>query len=112
MGGTKFSVANNAVNTHSTNLEKSEQDLNGHARGFIRAIEPLSGSWQGTSFGSWTQLTDAWNTAMAGLNKALADIKGRVHNAGALYDQYEQEQNAKLGTTFKAAKFDATVPTL
>lgn len=108
----KFSVANNAVNQHSSNLEKSEADLNGHARGFIQAIEPLQGSWQGTSFGSWTELTNAWNTAMSGLNKALADIKGRVHNAGALYDQYEQEQTANLGSAMRQAKFDQTVPTL
>lgn len=106
--GPKFAVRDNSVNTHSSNLQQSEDAMNAKAKQFITAIEPLDGVWQGSSFGSWQELTNAWNEAMAGLNKALADIKGRVGNAGSLYDQYHQEQTEALQSTMGAANFDGT----
>lgn len=104
--GLSFAVRENAVNKHQSNLETSEAAMNDRAKAFITAIEPLQGVWQGTSFGSWSQLTDAWNGAMRELNKALSDIKGRVGNAGALYDQYHAEQAADLQKVYGAANFD------
>src|ERR1700753_4250945 len=79
---TKFSVENNAVN--------------GQAWSFLAAIESLPGVWKGSSYGSWDKLTQAWHEAMAQLNSALADVKGRVGNAGALYDTYEAQQTSDL----------------
>lgn len=106
--GPKFAVRENAVVKHGSNLETSEQSLNTQAKRFIQAIEPLQGVWEGTSFGSWGQLTAAWNDAMRGLNKALAGIKGGVSNAGALYNQYEAEQDADLKKAHSAANWDQT----
>jgi WXG100 family type VII secretion target len=105
---TKFSVANNAVNVHSTNLDTSVASLNSQAKGFLAAIESLPAVWKGTAYGSWDQLTRAWHEAMAGLNSALSDIKGRVGSAGSLYDRYEQEQTQQLNSTMASAAWDAT----
>jgi hypothetical protein len=45
---------------------------------------------------------------MAQLNSALADVKGRVGNAGQLYDRYEAEQTSQLDSTMAGAAWDAT----
>jgi WXG100 family type VII secretion target len=105
---TKFSVTNNAVNQHASNLDTSVAQLNGQAKAFLTAIEALPGVWKGSAYGSWAQLTAAWHEAMTGLNSALSDIKGRVGNAGGLYDRYESEQTQQLSATMAAAAWDAT----
>lgn len=96
MPGPKFSITDDAVTKHSSNLDTSEQDLNARASSFISAVAPLEGVWQGTSYGSWSELTTAWNSAMKDLNAALSSIKGGVGNAGQLYQQYEEEQTSNL----------------
>lgn len=106
--GPKFSVADNAVVKHGSNLDTSIAALNTQAGRFLQAIEPLQGVWQGTSYGSWEALTKAWSDAMKGLNKALTDIKGRVSNAGNLYNQYEAEQDADLKKDYSSSNWDAT----
>jgi WXG100 family type VII secretion target len=105
---TKFSVVNNAVNQHASNLDTSVAALNGQAKAFLAAIEQLPGVWKGTSYGSWDRLTQAWHQAMTDLNGALNDIKGRVGNAGTLYDRYEAEQTQQLDATMSSAAWDAT----
>jgi WXG100 family type VII secretion target len=106
--GTKFSITDNAVNQHATNLDSSVEALNSQAKAFLAAIEPLPAVWKGSAFQSWSQLTQKWNEAMAGLNKALADVKGRVGNAGQLYDTYHGEQTSQLQSTTNAANWDST----
>ena len=105
--GTKFSITDNAVNQHATNLDSSVAALNSQARAFLAAIEPLPAVWKGSAFGSWSQLTQRWNQAMADLNKALADINGRVGQAGQLYDTYHAQQTSQLQSTLNAANWDA-----
>ena len=105
---TKFSVANNAVNQHATNLDTSVSQLNGQAAAFLAAIEGLPGVWKGSAYGSWDRLTQAWHLAMKDLNTALTDIKGRVGNAGQLYDRYEAEQTSQLDSTMAGAAWDST----
>ena len=105
---TKFSVTNNAVNQHATNLDTSVAQFNAQAKAFLTAIEALPGVWKGSAYGSWAQLTTAWHEAMTGLNSALSDIKGRVGNAGSLYDRYEAEQTQQLDATMASAAWDAT----
>jgi WXG100 family type VII secretion target len=105
---TKFSITDNAVNQHATNLDTSVSALNSQASAFLAAIEPLPGVWKGSAFQSWSQLTAKWNEAIAGLNKALADIKGRVGNAGQLYDTYHAEQTSQLQSTTNAQNWDGT----
>ena len=106
--GQKFAVVENSVNHLSSNLDSAVAMLKSQNAAFRQAIEPLEGEWQGTSFGSWDELTKAWDTAMADLNKALDSIRGRVGNAGALYDQYHSEQAAQLQTVASSANWDAT----
>ncbi len=106
--GPKFAVREDSVNKHASNLDTSVAGLNAQASAFTSSIEPLQGQWQGTAFGSWQQLTTAWNDAMADLNKALADIKGRVGNAGGLYDTYHQQQTEQLTSTLGSANWDGT----
>jgi WXG100 family type VII secretion target len=105
---TKFSVTNNAVNQHSSNLDTSVASLNSQAKGFLTAIEGLPSVWKGSAYGSWDKLTQAWQEAMAGLNSALGDIKSRVGNAGSLYDRYETEQTQQLDSTMASAAWDST----
>ena len=81
--------------------------LNGQARSFLTAIEPLPAVWKGSAYGSWEQLTTAWNNAMTDLNAALADIQGRVGTSGGLYDRYHAEQTSELGRTTASANWDA-----
>jgi WXG100 family type VII secretion target len=106
--GPKFAIYEDSVNKHAANLETSVAGLNAQASAFTSAIEPLQGQWQGTAFGSWQQLTTAWDQAMADLNKALDGIKGRVGNAGGLYDTYHQQQAEQLASTMGSANWDAT----
>jgi WXG100 family type VII secretion target len=105
---TKFSVTNNAVNQHASNLDTSVAALNSHAKSFLTAIEGLPAVWKGTAYGSWDRLTAAWHEAMTGLNSALTDIKGRVGNAGSLYDRYHAEQTDQLNATTASAAWDST----
>jgi WXG100 family type VII secretion target len=105
---TKFSITDNAVNQHASNLDTSVSALNSQASAFLAAIEPLPAVWKGSAFQSWSQLTAKWNEAMAGLNKALADIKGRVGSAGQLYDTYHAEQTSQLQSTMNAQNWDGT----
>jgi WXG100 family type VII secretion target len=104
--GPKFAVRDDSVNRHSSNLDTSVSSLNAQASAFLSAIEPLQGQWQGTAFGSWEQLTAAWTSAMGDLNKALGDIKGRVGNAGGLYDTYHQQQAEQLASVAGSANWD------
>jgi WXG100 family type VII secretion target len=106
--GTKFEIVDDSVNQHSSNLDTSISALNSQARAFLSAIEPLPAVWKGSAFQSWDQLTQKWNAAMADLNKALTDIKGKVGNAGRLYDTYHGEQQAQLQSTMASANWDAT----
>jgi WXG100 family type VII secretion target len=105
---TKFSVENNAVNTHATNLDSAVSSLNGQAAAFLSAIEGLPGVWKGASFSSWDALTQAWHDAMAQLNSALTEVKSRVGNAGQLYDAYEGEQAGQMDSVMGSASWDAT----
>ena len=91
--GPKFAVREDSVNKHASNLDTSVSGLNAQASAFTSSIEPL---------------TTAWNDAMADLNKALADIKGRVGNAGGLYDTYHQQQTEQLTSTLGSANWDGT----
>lgn len=106
--GPKFAVREDSVNKHASNLDTSVSSLNSQASSFTSAIEPLQGQWQGTAFGSWSELTSAWDQAMADLNKALAGIKGRVGNAGGLYDTYHSQQTEQLTSTLGSANWDGT----
>lgn len=105
---TKFSVENNAVNVHATNLDSAVSSLNGQAAAFLSAIESLPGVWKGASFSSWNALTQAWHEAMAQLNSALGEVTSRVGNAGQLYDTYESEQTGQLDSVLSSAAWDAT----
>jgi WXG100 family type VII secretion target len=105
---TKFSIENNAVNTHATNLDTAVAALNGQAGAFLSAIEALPAVWKGSSFGSWDALTQAWHEAMAQLNSALTDVKSRVGNAGQLYDSYESEQTSQIDSVMGSASWDST----
>ncbi|MEV4826640.1 WXG100 family type VII secretion target [Micromonospora sp. NPDC049275] len=104
--GAKFSITDNAVNQHSSNLDTSVAALNSQASSFISAIEPLPAVWKGAAFQSWDQLTQRWNTAMADLNKALTDITSRVGSAGQLYDTYHSEQTSQLQSTMGSSNWD------
>jgi WXG100 family type VII secretion target len=106
--GQKFAVVENSVNHLSSNLDSAVAMLKSQGGAFKQAIEPLEGEWQGTSFGSWDELTKAWDAAMTDLNSALDSIKARVGNAGALYDQYQSEQAAELNTVTASANWDST----
>jgi WXG100 family type VII secretion target len=106
--GQKFAVIENSVNQLSSNLDSAAAMLRSQGAAFRTAIEPLEGDWQGTSFGSWDQLTKAWDAAMTALNSALDSIKERVGNAGGLYDRYQSEQAAQLNSVAAGANWDAT----
>ncbi len=105
---TKFSVENNAVNTHASNLDTAVGSLNGQAAAFLSAIESLPGVWKGSSYSSWNSLTQAWHDAMGQLNSALGEVTGRVGNAGRLYDTYHAQQTSDLDSTMAAAAWDST----
>jgi WXG100 family type VII secretion target len=101
-------VENNAVNAHASNLDTAVSSLNGQAAAFLSAIESLPGVWKGSSYGSWDKLTQAWHDAMGQLNSALAQVKGRVGDAGQLYDTYESQQTSELDSTLASAAWDST----
>ena len=106
--GTKFSITDNSVNQHSSNLDTSVASFNSQARAFLNAIQPLPAVWKGSAYSSWDQLTQKWNQAITDLNRALDDIKSRVGNAGQLYDTYHAEQTGQLQSTMGQANWDGT----
>ena len=106
--GPKFAIHDDSVNKHASNLDISVSALNAQASAFTQAIEPLEGQWQGTAFGSWSDLTKAWHDAMKDLNAALSSIRGRVGDAGHLYDQFHSQQAQHLRSTMASANWDGT----
>ncbi|WP_062441125.1 WXG100 family type VII secretion target [Herbidospora daliensis] len=104
--GQKFSITGDAVNKHGTNLDTSVNNLNANLRQFLAAVEALPGVWQGAAFQSFDQLTKRWETASHDLNSALTTIRGRVGNAGQLYDAYHAEQAAGISQTAASADWD------
>lgn len=105
---TKFAIRDDSVNKHASNLDTSVGSLNAQAASFQSAIEPLPQVWQGTAFGSWDELTKAWSAAMKDLNGALTSIRGRVGNAGQLYDRYHTQQAESIRSTLGTANWDGT----
>jgi WXG100 family type VII secretion target len=105
--GTKFSIIGDAVNRHAGNLDGSVADLNAGLQQFINALAGLPGVWRGAAFQSFAQLQQRWEQASRDLNLALGDIRGRVGEAGALYDQYHADQQATIGRAAGAAAWDA-----
>lgn len=105
---TKFSITDDSVNKHASNLDTSVSSLNAQAAAFENAIGPLRDQWQGTAFGSWDDLTKAWDSAMKDLNTALGSIRGRVGNAGQLYDTYHQQMAESIQTARGSANWDGT----
>ncbi|MFI0352911.1 WXG100 family type VII secretion target [Actinomadura sp. 9N407] len=104
--GTKFSITGNAVNKHATNLDTSVNNLNANLRQFLSAIEGLPTVWRGAAFQSFNQLSNRWALASRDLNGALTTIRGRVGNAGHLYDTYHAEQASNLNRTMAGANWD------
>jgi WXG100 family type VII secretion target len=105
---TKFAIRDDAVNRHAVSLDTSVGALNSQAAAFEAAIAPLPQVWQGTAFQSWDQLSKAWQSAMKDLNQALDAIRGRVGDAGGLYDRYHQQQAEALQAAMGAANWDGT----
>jgi WXG100 family type VII secretion target len=104
--GTKFSITGDAVNKHGSNLDGSVHNMNANLRQFIAALEGLPGVWRGSAFQSFDQLSKRWELASRDLNSALNNIRGRVGNAGQLYDTYHAEQVSNLNRTTAAANWD------
>ena len=105
---TKFSITDDSVNRHASNLDTSVSSLNAQAAAFETAIGPLRDQWQGTAFGSWDDLTKAWDDSMKDLNGALNSIRGRVGNAGQLYDSFHEQQTEAIQAAAGAANWDGT----
>jgi WXG100 family type VII secretion target len=105
--GTKFSIMGDAVNRHAGNLDGSVADLNANLQQFINALAGLPGVWRGAAFQSFDQLQQRWEQASRDLNLALGEIRGRVGEAGTLYDQYHADQQATIGRAAGAAAWDA-----
>jgi WXG100 family type VII secretion target len=104
----KFSIRDDSVNKHASNLDTSVSALNAQAGSFETAIAPLRDQWQGTAFGSWDELTKAWHASMKDLNGALDSIRGRIGSAGSLYDSYHQHQAEAIRAAAGAANWDGT----
>ncbi|GGL96250.1 WXG100 family type VII secretion target [Nakamurella endophytica] len=104
--GPKFAVRDDAVNRHATHLETAEASMNAQAAAFLAAVEPLPAEWRGSSYASWSRLTEAWNAAVADLNRALGAIRSCVRDAGGLYDRYESQQTAALAAVHGASDWD------
>jgi WXG100 family type VII secretion target len=107
-GSTKFSITGGAVNKHAGNLDSSVAGMNASLTSFINALEGLPGVWQGTAFKSFDALQKRWQAASKELNGALTDIRGRVGNAGKLYDQYHAEQASTIARANSGANWDGT----
>ena len=104
--GTRFSITGDAVNRHAVNLDTTVADLNANLQQFINALAGLPGVWHGAAFLSFDQLRQRWEQASRDLNGALGTIRGRVGNAGALYDRYHAEQQAAISRTAASADWD------
>jgi 6 kDa early secretory antigenic target len=107
-GSTKFSITGGAVNKHASNLDTAVAGMNASLTQFINALAGLPGVWQGTAYKSFDALQQRWQGASKDLNGALTSIRGRVANAGRLYDQHHAEQAATIARTNSSANWDGT----
>ncbi|QLY32849.1 WXG100 family type VII secretion target [Nocardia huaxiensis] len=105
--GTKFSVANNAVTAHATNLDSTVAALNGQASRFLASVESLPSVWKGASFDSWDRLSTTWHQAMNDLNTALEQIRAGIGQAGSLYTSGEVDQAGALDSAYQSFAWDA-----
>jgi WXG100 family type VII secretion target len=105
--GSKFSITGDAVNRHAGNLDASVADLNANLQQFINALAGLPGVWRGAAFQSFDQLQQRWEQASRDLNGALGAIRGRVGDAGGLYDRYHADQQATVSRAAAGANWDA-----
>lgn len=96
----KLSVEHGAVTSHVQSLEQHNQTLQEQSKRFLDVIEPLKGSWKGTSVGTWEQMTEAWSQSMEKVNSALQELSGRVDAAGQAYRSGEEEQTQNLQNRF------------
>lgn len=105
--GTNYAITNDAVNRHASNLDGSVAAMNADLGQFIAALSALPGVWRGASFQSFDQVQTRWQEATRGLNAALTSIRGRVGDAGRIYDAGQAEQAATFGSLAAGADWDA-----
>lgn len=106
--GAKYSITDNAVVQHASNLDRSTASMNQNLSQFINSVASLPGVWKGASFSSFDQLQQRWEAATKDLNSALQDITSRVGNSGQIYDRGQAEQKAQLDGVNAAANWDAS----
>ncbi|WP_238597046.1 WXG100 family type VII secretion target [Corynebacterium heidelbergense] len=95
-----MSVEHGAVSSHVQALQGHHSALQEQSKRFLDAIEPLKGTWKGSSVHAWDEMTQAWNDSMEQVNQALNDLTGRVDTAGKTYQSGEEEQTSALQNRF------------
>ena len=105
--GAKYSITDNAVGQHATNLDTSIASLNANLTQFINAVSSLPGAWKGSAYTSFEQLKTQWENSSRDLNKALSDIRQRVGGSAQVYDTEHSQQTADLNKINTSANWDA-----
>lgn len=105
MGSEHLSVEHSAVSGHVSSLQTNHQHLMDQSSKFLDALEPLKGSWKGSSVGAWDNMTQAWSDNMDQVKQALEELTGRVDEAGKSYQSGEEEQTNALQQKFAGMNF-------
>ncbi|MGL4177392.1 MAG: WXG100 family type VII secretion target [Dermatophilaceae bacterium] len=106
--GQQFSITDNAVGQHASNLDASTAQMNANLQQFISSLSSLPGVWKGTAFQSFEQVQQRWEAASRDLNSALTDIRGRVGSSAQIYDAGHAEQAAGINQINASANWDAS----
>lgn len=96
----RISLEQEALRAHISQLRAHHDELVAQSRKFQQAIEPLQGTWKGSSYGPWQQMTEQWRDAMEKVNQTLDELTQRVDSASSTYAQGEQEQADQIRSSF------------
>lgn len=105
---TKYSITNDSVARHATNLDQAVQSMNQNLNQFISSLQSLPGVWKGSSFTSFDGVQQRWQQASRELNRALSEIRGRVGNSAQIYESGHQQQTADINQINASANWDAS----
>lgn len=103
----KYAVTQGAIATHAQHLDSSRAEFVRSLHRFSESLAGLPTVWQGSSYQAFAGIQTKWAGAARELERALADIRTQVGQAGVIFETGEQEQAATLTATDRAIDWSA-----
>lgn len=82
--------------TASRHVSDVNQQVQSELSALMSRLEPLAGTWKGSSAVSFHSLKARWNENAARLNDALADISAAIATSGTTYRAADENQQSSF----------------